>query len=288
MNEVISKGYLYIAQPPLYKLKKGKMERYVKDEKEFTGIIIGAGVDGLIIESSEGKKTRGDDVKELVVRVSETLPLLEEFQMERLDKRVIVCLAESGLSFDSVSWKREDLEKNVPKLEEVLTARIPFDLTVTVVEDHESEVAIKFNTRLRGVRYETLVSRRLWISEKMKQVRDIFSEARAAFGAAPYRIMDAADSREISMAENLEALAVVVDERGRKGLSITRYKGLGEMNPEQLWETTMHPENRRLLQVTIDDAIDADQIFTVLMGDEVEPRRRFIEENALKIRNLDI
>ncbi len=288
MNEVISKGYLYIAQPPLYKLKKGKMERYVKDEKEFTTIIIGAGIDGLLIESSEGKKTRGEDVKDLVIRVSETLPLLEEFQMERLDKRVIVCLAESGLIFDSVSWKREDVEKNVPKLEQVLKARIPFDLTVSVVDDHESEVAIKFNTRLRGVRYETLVSRRLWISEKMKQVRDIFSEARVAFGAGPYRVMDGADSRDISTAENLEALAVVVDERGRKGLSITRYKGLGEMNPEQLWETTMHPEHRRLLQVTIDDAIDADQIFTVLMGDEVEPRRKFIEENALKIRNLDI
>jgi DNA gyrase subunit B len=288
MNEIISKGYLYIAQPPLYKLKKGKMERYVKDEKEFTGIIIGAGVEGVTIESSDGKKTKAEDYKDLLVRIREVVPVLDELEMERLDRRVVVALAEAGITFDVNNWKRDDIEKVVPKITELIKQIIPFDSAITVVEEADGEAALKFNTRLRGVRYETFINRKLWISDRMTEVREIFKEADATFGSGPFIARDTNDPREPAHAENLESLVEAIDARGRKGLSITRYKGLGEMNPEQLWETTMDPKNRRLLQVKVDDAIDADQIFTVLMGDEVEPRRKFIEDNALKIRNLDV
>jgi DNA gyrase subunit B len=128
----------------------------------------------------------------------------------------------------------------------------------------------------------------LWISDKISEVRHVYVDARKLVGQGPFTVIASGETKELEKLESIEQVADWIDARGRKGLSITRYKGLGEMNPEQLWETTMDPQARTLLQVTIDDAIDADQIFTVLMGDEVEPRRKFIEDNALKIRNLDI
>lgn len=288
MNEVITRGHLYIAQPPLYKLKKGKMERYVKDEEEFTEIIISAGIESVTVESRDGKRTHADTLKDLLVRVRDILPLLEELQMERLDERVLLGLAQARLTFNSTLWKRADLEALLPQIEAALKARIPLDLSISIVDDHDEEVALRIITRRRGIQYQTQVSRRLWISEKISQIRQVFSDASTVVGEAPFVVFTGDDSKERDQIDTLEALAGWVDERGRKGLAITRYKGLGEMNPEQLWETTMDPQARVLLQVQIEDAIDADQIFTVLMGDEVEPRRKFIEDNALKIRNLDI
>jgi len=287
MSEVISRGYLYIAQPPLYKLKKGKTERYIKDESEFTQIIVSGGVEDVTIEASGGNKVKAEDVKDLLVRVMAMQPMLDEFQMERLDRRVIVGLAESKLSFDHHSWKRDDIEKLLPQIESLLKKIIPFDLSAHVVDDHDGEVALKVTTRLRGVRYETTLTRRLWNSDRLAQLRAIYQEGSTEIGEGPFTVYSG-EGRESDTPETLEALARWIDQRGRKGLSITRYKGLGEMNPDQLWETTMDPQARMLLLVRVEDAIDADQIFTVLMGDEVEPRRKFIEENALKIRNLDV
>ena len=288
MNEVISRGHLYIAQPPLYKLKKGKMERYIKNEKEFTEIIIGGGVDGVTIEASNGKVTKADSIKELLVRLMDIQKSLNEIQQERVDKRVIIALSESVIALNERSWKRDDLEKLLPQILAAVKIRVPIEPTVEVVDEHEGESSFKITTRFRGLTYIATITRRLWISEKIAEVRNVYHEALEQIGQGPFTITTSGESKELEKIDAVEAVANWIDQRGRKGLAITRYKGLGEMNPEQLWETTMDPTNRRMLQVTIDDAIDADQIFTVLMGDEVEPRRKFIEDNALKIRNLDI
>lgn len=288
MQEVIQKGYLYIAQPPLYKLKKGKMERYVKNEKDFTEIIINGGVDGVTIESHDKRSTNAVDAAELIVRVREIQHSLEEIQQERIDERVIVALSEASLGLREDTWKRSEIEALREAVVAALKVRIPIEPKVEVVEDHDGEVAIKVTSRQRGSTYETLVTRRLWISDKISEVRHVYTDARKLVGQGPFTVIAAGETKELEKLDSIEQVADWIDARGRKGLSITRYKGLGEMNPEQLWETTMDPQARTLLQVTIDDAIDADQIFTVLMGDEVEPRRKFIEDNALKIRNLDI
>jgi DNA gyrase subunit B len=288
MHDVIARGHLYIAQPPLYKLKKGKMERYVKSEKEFTEIIVGAGVDSVTIEAKDNTTTKADAIKDLLVRVRDIQVSLEEIQQERIDERVIVALSESGLVFNETVWKREAIVAALPAVREALAKRIPIEPTIEIVDDHESEVAVKVTSRRRGVTLTTMVTRRLWISDKIAAVRNVYADTRRLVGEAPYTITTSGDAKEFEKMESIEQVAGWIDARGRKGLSISRYKGLGEMNPEQLWETTMDPTARTLLQVTIDDAIDADQIFTVLMGDEVEPRRKFIEDNALKIRNLDV
>jgi len=288
MNEVISKGHLYIAQPPLYKIKKGKTERYLKNEKEFTEIIIGGGAEGVSIQGKDGKVVTGESITPLLVRVQDVKRALIEIQMERLDQRVIVGLSESGIAFNETSWKRDHIASLLTNIVAAIKARTIQEPVVDIVDDHDGEVAIHVKTRLRGVQYITTVTRRLWISDKIATIRLVYTDARAQLGEGPYTITATGESKERASAESIEGVSDWVDARGRKGLAITRYKGLGEMNPEQLWETTMDPTNRRLLQVTIEDAIDADQIFTVLMGDEVEPRRKFIEDNALKIRNLDI
>lgn len=292
MNELVQRGNLFIAQPPLYKLKKGKFERYVKDEREFADLIVSGGLDGIQIINSAGKNISEEIARPVIVRVLQIPGILKEFQEERVDHRVIKALAES--SYEISDWSKDGLAKHIAEIKKIIATRIPteFDLGVEEIQSaepqSETNFGVKITSRLRGTTRETIVSKKLLAGEKYRYLRDIIQEANSKLGSGPFKITGSDGSREVENPENFELLAEAVDQRGRKGLSITRYKGLGEMNPEQLWETTMDPKNRLLLQVKIDDAIDADDIFTVLMGDEVEPRRKFIEENALKIRNLDI
>lgn len=288
MHDVIARGHLYIAQPPLYKLKKGKLERYVKNEKDFTEIIIGAGVDSVKIEAHNNRSVQAEEVKDLIVKVRDIQHSLEEIQQERIDERVLVALSESDIALGESSWKRDVLSGLLDSIKQALARRIPIEPQIEIVDDHDGEAALKVTSRRRGQTLVTNVTRRLWISDKIAAVRHVYAETLKRVGEGPYTITASGDSKELEKIESIEAVAEWIDQRGRKGLSISRYKGLGEMNPEQLWETTMDPQARTLLQVTVEDAIDADQIFTVLMGDEVEPRRKFIEDNALKIRNLDI
>lgn len=271
MHEVIQRGYLYIAQPPLYRVKRGKQDRYVKTEEEMIEIIIRGGASEISIKSSDGVKTDTEALQTAMLKFSPVDSLTRVFAEERADPRSIEAL--SRISPDVLT------PQSLAELEEPLKKILPF------AEINIENETVEVKTRLKGVRKSTVLSQTLLARPEFKKLQSIFKELRR-LGLPPFIVSE--DGKEITKVDTLRDLFTLVDERGRKGLSITRYKGLGEMNPEQLWETTMDPQARMLLQVSVEDAIEADEIFTVLMGDEVEPRRKFIEENALKVKNLDI
>ncbi len=287
MNETISRGYLYIAQPPLYKVKRAKSERYMKDEGEFADFIISAALEGTELHSAHGKVSAADIVKSEVVSLTDMREYLHKFDLERFDPRVVEVFGD--MEFDSDGFRSEAALQSVAEaLKFRLDAAITGDKGVLVkAAGVAGEYEIEVTTRIKGVLRRSILSHALVLRADFSKLRRTLIEARR-LGAAPYTLKEVTDGSEIFTAKDFKELISLVDERGRKGLTINRFKGLGEMNPEQLWETTMDPQNRRLVKVNVEDAILADEIFTVLMGDEVEPRRKFIEENALKVKNLDI
>lgn len=280
MSELVSKGHLYIAQPPLYRVKRGKQERYIKTEDDFAEIIMGGGTSELSIVSSDKVETASNVVHKIALQLKPIETIMRTFTDERMDPRVIRALAKlSGDPFEG----KASVAATLKSVQEVVEPHLQGERSFEVANDNE----IRISTRVKGVIRETMLSKALWGRAEMKKLRAIYAEARA-LGRPPFNLFEGAEKKLLAACEDVESLLVAIDERGRRGLSITRYKGLGEMNPDQLWETTMNPEYRSLLQVTVEDAIEADSIFTVLMGDEVEPRRKFIEDNALRVKNLDI
>jgi DNA gyrase subunit B len=287
MYELVSRGYLYIAQPPLFRVKRGKLDRYLKDDQEFGDMVISGGVADVTLRSvTDGIVSSGDPLREGVVNLNRVPHLLHEFANDRLDPRIILAVAKwvKGKSAEMVETP-EALESLKEALMAELAAISTTEqeiLTVSV----GTELRLEVTTRRKGIARTTPVGRTLFHRSDFKQLVGLLEQA-DKFGVGPYQLVDEGGKTVASFAQ-IENIVGIIDERGRKGLSITRYKGLGEMNPEQLWETTMDPSNRRMVQVRVEDAVEADGVFTVLMGDQVEPRRKFIEDNALKTRNLDI
>lgn len=287
MYELVSKGYLYIAQPPLFRVKRGKMDRYLKDDEEFAELIITGGVSDVSLRSlSDGVVTSGDPLREGVVNLQRVSSLLDEFANERLDPRVVLFAARWAKG-----KKVESIES--PEMLEVLREAIAKELEGLPSAEQEvtpvttpGDLRLEVTTRRKGIARVTSIGKTLLHRYDFKQLVGVLEHA-DRFGTGPYQLVDES-GKTVASFSAIEDIVRIIDERGRKGLTITRYKGLGEMNPEQLWETTMDPSNRRMLQVRVQDVVEADGVFTVLMGDQVEPRRRFIEDNALKTRNLDI
>lgn len=285
MPQIIERGYLYIAQPPLYKVKKGKTERYLKDETSLENYLIDYGTEGLKLKALAGEvsgKKLGDFTRRLV-RYFKMLNLLRKKQDPRVVEAVVEYgqLRESGLK-DSTTLENQVSEISVlirKKFEELqeVKSRLERD------EEHSSTKVI-FQTVYQGSARQTVLDHEFFM---MPEVVELFKlrEGFVEIGFSQFVIEEEGKPKQL---DQLLALKNFILEQGREGQYIQRYKGLGEMNPTQLWETTMNPQNRTLLQVRVEDAIEADQIFTVLMGDQVEPRREFIEQNALNVRNLDV
>ncbi|MCK0097762.1 DNA topoisomerase (ATP-hydrolyzing) subunit B [Qipengyuania sp. S6317L1] len=299
MPEIIKAGHLYIAQPPLFKVAKGKSEVYLKDEGALDRYLVDAGLQGRILETSGGARS-GEDLRALVDGALRFKNMIA-FVPRRYDSGIIEQMAlsgalEPGLS-DADQFKA--LEETARKLE---SGDQDAKWSVRVLESG----TVQFSRLWRGVTDVHEIEGRFLTSTEAHKLHSIAADQADAYGA-PVRFTKAGEESEpepaaegdedagddtATLAEGAitrpSQLLEAVLAAGRKGLSISRYKGLGEMNPEQLWETTLDPENRILLQVKVEDADVTDEIFTRLMGDVVEPRREFIQDNALSVANLDV
>jgi DNA gyrase subunit B len=290
MPELVENGYVYIAQPPLFKVKRGKREEYIKDEKSMVRYLMRQATSELKVSSSEtGAVAEGRDLARSLEQMVELNRYCEK-AVRRVgnDERLLQTLLEA---FGG--------RKGVLRDEDT-TLR-------SIFQDKEGEQMGRIEAALDSAGYRTDLSmdkeHGLWTIEttaaggtKVKIDWDLVSHVEFQKAVEIYKNLEERLSAPFILGENgsseqietREALLERVLAAAKKDLTIQRYKGLGEMNPEQLWETTMNPDKRTLLQVKVDDAVETDQIFTVLMGDAVEPRRRFIEDNALDVKNLDV
>jgi len=276
MSELIERGYLYIAQPPLYKVKKGRTEKYIQNDDELRDMLF-----ELAAEDSEipykDQSARGKAVVGHLKRISDFERLLDWFVRRREDPALIRLLL--ARSVDKEAFKdrvalealAEDIRKAIP---EARTGDLAFD------EEHQS-----YAVEVRRQGHKTVTLNEDFVGRPQYKSLDKLYSAVRDLGEAPYRIRVKGEGLVVS--DSRQLLDAVLG-AAKKGLSIQRYKGLGEMNPRQLWDTTMDPEKRTLLQVSVDDTVGADDVFTVLMGDQVEPRKEFITRHALEAQNIDI
>ncbi len=285
MPELVSRGHLYIAQPPLYKVKKGKVERYISDDSELEDYLIDLGVDGVKIKYAK-KEMSGKSLGKLVKRLIRYQRLLDIIS-KRNDPRIIQAAMEVGALDEKILKQAKKLDQVLDKIGAYLAKHHTDmgDFKVDVAEDPEHSCKkVVYTSSWRGFTRETIVGSDFLHSAEYKELKKL-AEGFSELGKGPYKVSHNGDS------ETFEELGEVKDyilRQGEQGQTIQRYKGLGEMNPDQLWETTMNPDTRTLLQVNVEDAVEADEIFTILMGDSVAPRREFIETNALNAKNLDI
>lgn len=286
MPVLLEKGYLYIAQPPLFGVKRGKKITYVKDEQGLAQHLINAGTDGVTLVTSNGP-VEADRLRTLAMDLHRAQSLLDR-HAARADPRVLGAMLRAGVRLEREDFEDESKLRSAAEMtEKQIAIETPDLLPLKVMIDEDPGVGRKrMSLRARnGSGSRTVVDADLFSSTEVRDLEGIYARGRE-LGDAPWKLVDD-KGRETSIAQ-VDALYRAIDERGRKGADIQRYKGLGEMSADQLWETTMSPENRVLLKVRVQDVGDMDKALTLLMGDEVEPRRQFIEKNALNVRNLDI
>jgi DNA gyrase subunit B len=274
MPQIIEKGYLYIAQPPLFKVKKGKSERYIQNESKLEDMLFELAVDEIEIHTN-GKSLTGRALIPYIKKLSKFEKLIEWFARRKRDTEVIKILLDFDLNKDVLKN-----EKNIHALVKRLKVKFP-DLSEKIEEDEEHQA---FRIVLHREGLKLTIDDEFLTSPDFRELQNLYS-ALKELGQPPYKIKYNGVIQEFGNSKELFAHILSI---AKKGISIQRYKGLGEMNPHQLWETTMNPEKRILLQVSVEDSVKADEIFTILMGDQVEPRKEFIEQHALEVRNLDI
>ncbi len=287
MPQLIEHGHIYIAQPPLYKVKKGRQEQYVKDDLELNALLLNAAVDKAeLVVAAGAPPITGPALEGLARKYMEVEALIERWS-RRYDERVLqqlVYMPEVGAEqlADMAAMRAWSA-----RLEERLggggQGNGAASYSVELLEDEERGFEIRVGRRHHGVVVHKGIQHEFFESAEYRRIADLGKELQELIGAGAYIQRGEQRADIASFGEAMDWLMG----QAKKGQTIQRYKGLGEMNPGQLWDTTINPETRRLMQVRIEDAIAADEIFTTLMGDQVEPRRHFIERNALSASNID-
>jgi DNA gyrase subunit B len=278
MKSLIEQGYLYIAQPPLYKITRGKEILYLKEERSYEKWIVKKISEDFKVRV-KGKKEEfeGEKFRKLFLRILQKKSYVELLERKSFPRFLIdLLIRENVIGLEFLQDK-----KQMKRIQALVEAK-GLQTELTKDEEYEAyELGIRF--QINGMSITCRINLTLVDSVEYKNLYKIYKELEEF--RPPYEVISNGDTVVI---ENENKLLDYLHDKGKKGVSIQRYKGLGEMAPEQLWETTMNPENRALLKVSIRDAVEAEEVFNTLMGDEVERRRTFIETNALMATNLDI
>ena len=285
MPDVVERGYLYIAQPPLYKVTRNKKEIYLKNEGALDEYLLDLGTEGATLEGAGSSEALGGAaLKALLQNVQGYRSALDRIERRRDSRLIDAVVSATEIRLQTLE-NPEELTRQIERIQGALETHHPDMLPLVVRMENDTEHQKKrLVLKPKGSVRETVIDHVFLSGADFAELLSRHESLEKA-GKPPFVLKTESGSRALaSLAEVLEA----VKAEASKGLSVQRYKGLGEMNPEQLWETTMNPETRTLLQVHVDDAVEADGIFTVLMGDAVEPRRQFIEKHALDAVNLDI
>ena len=276
MNELIQRGHLYIAQPPLYKVKRGKKEMYLRNEAALQNFLLEEGADELVLKLEKGDRIyRGKQIIPIIRQFIDNRAIFDKVVKKGISPELLSIIVRAG-----VPAGLEELSQMEPYLEFMkdLAENGEFHMEEGRITFYIGNIRAVIDNQVLGVfsthEYGLLMENHLRVVQTMADGRAFVEQE--------------SGGKVLLETANHEELLAFFIEHAKKGLAIQRYKGLGEMNPEQLWETTMNPENRVLLQVKIEDDVGSDEIFTILMGDQVDPRREFIETNALNVVNLDI
>jgi len=282
MPQIIENGHLFIAQPPLYKAKKGNSEVYLKDDKAMEEYLISAGLANATLIVHNGDQVGGEDLKRLVYKARDTKNNLELLS-RMLPLRIVEQCAIAG-AFNPDVLSNADMAKSAATY---VAKRL--DHLETEYEKGWTGVAaegggLKFSRTVRGVTETHVLDARTLHSAEARHLDGLASDLQRTYTRdANLKVKD----EDIKITGPVSLVSTVMSQ-GKKGVSLQRYKGLGEMNPGQLWETTLDPNARTLLQVRVNHGDEANEVFSTLMGDVVEHRRDFIQENALTVRNLDV
>ncbi|HXG65745.1 MAG TPA: toprim domain-containing protein, partial [Blastocatellia bacterium] len=289
MPELIDHGHIYIAQPPLFKIKKGRSEQYLRDEKELSKFLMRKATENVTVTvKSTGQEYRGGDLRRMLEKLADLVGYLDKLERRLHDRKLVETVIDAlagpkGLVTTRAVAKLHQVfeeEKHLQKVAAALEAA-GYETVIELDEEHGTyEIAI---SRARG-NGRVLIDADLATHVEFQKAVQLYGDLQG-LSRPPFILSENGSQTTI---ESRSALLDHIMTAAKKDISIQRYKGLGEMNPEQLWETTLNPETRTLLNVQVNDAVETDEMFTVLMGDAVEPRRRFIEDNALDVRNLDI